>query len=582
MKLFNIYLLILLLAFTSCDALLEPEDDNHSTFDRVLNDPQFGEGLLMSAYVRIPTKSLTFNDVATDDAVSNDKVNAYMRMATGEWSALYNPVNQWENSNMAILYLNQFLDMVDDVEWKWTDSEANTLFAKRFTGEAYALRGLFKYHLLQTVGGVGENGQLLGIPVYNEFLEKDADFNVPRATFEESVNEIYSDFDKALEYLTMDDYVNITDEGDLPQGYENATLPNYNLVFGNFAKQRISGRIVKSLRARVALLAASPAFSDDDPSKWEQAANLAGQALTLNGGVTIDPNGHIFYQSAQIEAINLASNIDQKEIIWRTARAVSNTRERDNFPPSLFGNGRVNPTQNLVDAFPMANGLPIDHPDSEYDENQPYANRDPRLTLYIGYNGNTIAGQVLKTGRGGGIDAKDSISTSTRTGYYLKKLLNEDVSLNPSSTTTRNHYDVNMRYTELFLIYAEAANEAWGPDGTGTFGFSARNIIANIRQRAGITQPDVYLDAISSKEDMRTLIRNERRLELCFEGFRFWDLRRWKMDLTEPAMGVEINGQNFTEVQVENRAYDNDYMHYGPVPEREIDKFDALIQNQGW
>ncbi len=81
---------------------------------------------------------------------------------------------------------------------------------------------------------------------------------------------------------------------------------------------------------------------------------------------------------------------------------------------------------------------------------------------------------------------------------------------------------------------------------------------------------------------MRKLIRNERRIELCFEGFRFWDLRRWKEDLTDPAKGVNINGNNHTVVQVEDRKYDNSYMIYGPLPDTEVLKYNALIQNKGW
>ena len=180
--------------------------------------------------------------------------------------------------------------------------------------------------------------------------------------------------------------------------------------------------------------------------------------------------------------------------------------------------------------------------------------------------------------------AKDSLETSTRTGYYLKKLLREDVNMNPNSTNTKKHYDVRIRYTEMFLNYAEAANEALGPDGTGTNGFSSRDVIRAIRQRAGISQPDNYLNSLATKDDMRTLIRNERRLELCFEGFRFWDLRRWNADLTETAKGVNItkNAASFTVVDVEPRAYNNDFMHYGPLPYNEILKFPALIQNPGW
>jgi hypothetical protein len=142
----------------------------------------------------------------------------------------------------------------------------------------------------------------------------------------------------------------------------------------------------------------------------------------------------------------------------------------------------------------------------------------------------------------------------------------------------------------LFLIYVEAANEAWGPDDKGTWGFSARDVLRAIRKRAGITQPDGYLDSITDKDGIRELIRNERRLELCFEGFRFWDMRRWKLDLTESAEGMEIIktvvdnvvvDTTFTRINVETRDY-QPYMYYGPIPNTEVLKNDGLLQNQGW
>ncbi len=569
-----------ILFLVSCQDMFDPENENLSTFDRVYTDPGFAEGLLVSAYARIPTNNLTFNDVATDDAVTNNKDDSYLRMATGEWSALYNPVNRWTDANTALIYLDQLINIIDSVDWKWTNKEISSLYEKRFYGEAYALKGVIQYHYLQSVAGYDDNGNLLGFPIYKD----DRNFNIPRSTFEESVNEIYSNFNKALEYFTMDDYKNISSASELPAGYTNVSVDNYNEVFGLELNQRISGRIVKAYKARLALLAASPAFNpNNDATLWQNAANFAGQVLSNIGGVSgLDPNGHQFYDAARVDAINLAGGADSKEIIWRRSIATNNTREASNFPPSLFGQGRVNPTQNLVDAFPMANGFPIASSSSGYNAQDPYASRDPRLSKYILFNGGSMAGKTIYTGVGGGEDALDSISTSTRTGYYLKKLLREDVSLNPSAPSTKKHYEVHMRYTELFLIYAEAANEAWGPDGTGSFSYSARDIIGAIRQRAGISQPDNYLASITTKEQMRELIRNERRLELCFEGSRFWDLRRWKSDLTETAKGIRINGNTMTVINVENRQYDNSYMHYGPLPETELTKFDALIQNRGW
>ncbi len=580
MKTNIIKILVFSLVFVSCQDMFEPVNDNHSTYERVLRDPTFAEGLLMTAYSKIPTNGLSFNETATDDAVTNDKLSGYLRMATGEWSALFNPVNEWDRCNSAVMYLNEFINVIDSVVWKWTDNELNMLYSKRFYGEAYALKGLFRYHLLQTVGGKDAAGNLLGIPLY----EDKSNFNIPRASFEESVKQIYADFDKALGYLTMDDYKNVNTQDELPAGFSGVNITNYNEVFGIRVNQRISGRIVKALKARVALLAASPAFSNNNPALWENAANLSGVVLQSNGGISgLDPNGHRFYDAARVDAITLIqSGADQKEIIWRRAIVNSNDREKNNFPPSLFGIATVNPTHNLVESFPMASGLPIDAPASGYNPNNPYANRDPRLAMYIVCNGGQLSGKTIRTGEGAGQDGKDSIATSTRTGYYLKKLLREDVNLNPVSTNTKKHFEVHMRYTELFLIYAEAANEAWGPDGRGAFAFSAREVIAALRKRAGIAQPDTYLASVSSKEDMRQLIRNERRIELCFEGFRFWDLRRWKLNLTEPAKGVNIKNNEITVVEVERRLYDNDYMHYGPIPETEITKYNALVQNQGW
>ncbi|WP_227625447.1 RagB/SusD family nutrient uptake outer membrane protein [Geofilum rubicundum] len=259
--------------------------------------------------------------------------------------------------------------------------------------------------------------------------------------------------------------------------------------------------------------------------------------------------------------------------------------ERENYPPTLYGNGRVNPTQNLVDAFPMANGYPLSHASSGYDPANPYAGRDPRLAMYIVFNGSTAGPQstVINTAA----DASDNnglnrTETSTRTGYYMRKLLNQSVNANPNSETPGNRYKAFIRYTEIFLGYAEAANEAWGPTGTGTHGFSAYDVVKGIRQRAGIDAADPYLESIKGDQDqMRELIRNERRLELSFEGFRFWDLRRWKEDLTEVARGMRITGGVHNVIDVEERAY-RDYMYYGPIPYGEVNKFSELIQNKGW
>jgi len=582
--------------------MFNPEDDSHSDGDRLLRDPAFSEGLLMSAYLQIPYNESTaekrngYTEMATDDAVSSNRSNQYLRIATGEWTSRSsnNYLTLWNRCTRGILYANKFLKVIDIVPWKPSNSKTHEAYIRRFTGEAYAVRGMLKYHLLQSIGGYSEDGQLLGFPDYDhltgEITETANDFNKPRMTFEQCLESIYEDMDRALEYLPMD-YKNVSNMANIPAGFEQFVVKGaekddfgaFNKVFGDEAIQRISGRIVKAYKARVALLAASPAFNpNNDKTLWAAAANMAGTLLKEHGGTGgMDANGHKWFTASFADGINMSN--DKKEMIWRRPRSTIRDWEVDNYPPIQYGNGLVNPTQNLVDAFPMKDGYPISHNNSSYDPKKPYENRDPRLNLYIVHDGSVINGQTITTGVGGRQNAKDSIPTSTRTGYYLMKTLRSDMNVSSTANQTKNHYTVNMRFTELYLIYAEAANEAWGPDGDNGYGITPRDVMEAIRKRAGITD-DPYLNSITNAEEMRELIRNERRIELSFEGFRFWDIRRWKLDLTETARGVNINidKTRYDIVDVEARAYDNNYMHYGPIPFSEIVKYDQIKQNKGW
>ena len=580
-------LLVFGIMFAGCKKNFSPLDDNHRTLGDIYDDPYFAEGVLMNAYNRLPTNGYSFNEVATDDAVTNDKFNPLLNMATGSWSAAINPVDQWNNSFTAILYINLFLREVEKVNWSPVSTDVRKLFTDRLKGESYGLRALFMFYLLQAHAGYGTNGELLGVPIITEALEPNSNFQRPRNTFDQCIQQINADLTEAEKFLPRD-FVNIA-AAQLPAKYAGMAVADYNRVFGNFARQRMSGRITQAIRAKAALLAASPSFNiQGTVSKWENAANFAGDVLSVIGGVNgLDPQGSLFYTASNVNPLNLSPSngapIDQREMLWRGNIVNTNNLEVANFPPTLFGNGRVNPTQNLVDAFPMLNGFPINHPSSGYAATNPYANRDPRLRNYIVFNGSTMRNNttfIWTKIDNPTNDAVNVLPTSTRTGYYLRKLLREDVNANPTATSVQKHYPVHIRYTEMFLTYAEAANEAWGPDGTGSFSFSPRSVIAAIRKRAGIAQPDNFLASVTSKEQMRDLIKNERRLELSFEGFRFWDLRRWKANLNEVARGVIINNNVFNIQVVENRQY-AEHMYYGPIPLIEAQKAN-LQQNRGW
>jgi starch-binding outer membrane protein, SusD/RagB family len=583
----------LLFLLTACEDVMSPAIENVRPLEAMYQDPSFAQGILGNAYILLPYSASPNTDVATDDAVSNNIDNSFLRMASGSWSASDDPTSQWQGRKNAIQYLNLFLANADSVVWS-TDENIRMMFNDRLKGEAYGLRALQMYHLLLAHGGWAQNGQLLGVPIINEPETPTSDFNKPRNTFQECVDQIMSDAQTAIELLPLDyKKFNASEMPDKYKGIEGITITDYERVNGEHMRGRMSGRIVEAIRSQVALLAASPAYSDGTNVGWENAANNAAQVLDRIGGVSgLAANGGTWYTSnSGIE--QLGSGVTPGEIIWRSDIGQSLELERDNFPPSQFGNGRVNPTQNLVDAFPMVNGYPITDAASNFDPADPYANRDPRLAKYIVINESQQGpkNEVIVTGTYG--TKKDAINRergfSTRTGYYLRKLLRSDVNPDPQYNTTQKHYTARIRYTEIFLAYAEAANEAWGPTGTGSHTYSAYDVIKAIRQRAGITGGDGYLESVKNdKDQMRQLIRNERRLELCFENHRFRDLRRWKVSLNqlnETARGLQIsktgNTLNYAPVDVETRNY-QDHMYYGPLPYSEINKWSLLQQNAGW
>ncbi|GHT64652.1 hypothetical protein FACS189451_12370 [Bacteroidia bacterium] len=586
-----IKLFVLIPFFAGCTDLFEPALENYRSTDALYNEPGFAQGLLGHAYISNPVGSWSFNDVATDDAVSNDPNNGYMKMATGQWRSDNNAMDRWQYLRASWQYINLFLSIADEVKWA-NDPLVAEMFRDRMKGDAYGMRALYMYHLLMNHAGWAADGTLFGIPILTDPETVESDFNKPRNTFQECMEQLYADVDLATTLLPLN-YGTLADDDNLvPAKYraKGVTAAQYSRVFGDHARNRMSGAIAEAVRAQATLLAASPAYNQGTTYTWENAANQLAIVLNRLGSNPVgelDPTGNTWYLNAS-DIDNIREGVNPKEMLWRGTREENRSLEEDHFPPTLFGRGRLNPTQNLVDAFPMANGYPIGHASSGYNSQNPYADRDPRLARYIVINGSTAgtSNSVITTAADGtDNNALGKTETSTRTGYYMRKLLRQDVNANPSTPTNKYHYKPFIRYTELFLSYAEAANEAWGPTGTGSNSYSAYDVIKAIRKRAGVgaSNNDAYLESAKGDKDaMRELIRSERRLELCFEGFRFWDLRRWKAPITESAKGLQIMGASYTEIpEVEKRSY-QDYMYYGPIPYSEILKFSSLVQNKGW
>ena len=569
-----IFIIIVILGAmgSGCNDFLEPRLDNRYTLEDVKSNPALAEGWLLKAYNGLPTNYNFNEDIASDDAVTNVQGSNIISMNSGGWNASFNPIGIWEQAYEMNLYLNTFLQFVDEIEWSWRSTEKDSLYRVRLKAEAYGMRAWWNYLLLQKHGGIGANGSLLGFPIVKQVLGAEDEQQLPRNTYAECVQYILEDCDSAIVGLPLN-----------WKDIKNNDL--HNDVLGERYLNRINGLAVLLLKSRVALTAASPAFSGESGVTWAQAAKYAANVMAANGGLSsLKPADSEFYL-----------DYEAKEVFWHS-RKTDNTNgwESSNLPPSLFGDGQINPSQNLVETFPMANGVPINNPVGGFDAANPYADRDPRLAKYVIFDGNYIYATeedtaYVGTYLGAELDGINAGITATRTGYYLKKFMNPQVRLDPSGTIVgAEHFYTYARYTEALLNYAEAANEAWGPDADPQgYGFTARDVISAIRVRGGL--PEFELDTylrffVPGKANVREVVKNERRIELCFEGFRFWDIRRWGMTsiMAEDVKGMEISTDQttYTPVTVEGRKY-APHNIYGPIPYIETLKYD-LEQNQGY
>ena len=579
-------------ALASCDDLFEPAQENLKDVSSMYGDASYAQGILGNAYILLPYSNSPQTDLATDDAVSNDQTNSYLQMATGAWSSQNDPTSQWKNRLNAIQYVNIMVANAEKVAWS-TDEGLQRLFSDLFKGDAYGMRALQMFYLLRAHAGMVDGvNEMMGVPILREFQEAGADFNQPRATFRACIDSIMVDIDRALELLPYE-YEDVTDDNAVPEKYKRYYISagKYTRAFGYHQKGKINGMILRALRAQVALFAASPAYAQYSGVTMEQAARYAAELINTK---EMPADGYKWFaNTTEIGGLNKGYN--SSESIWQTNVSERHSLEGDFYPPSINGLGRCNPSQNLVDAFPMTNGYPITDSRSGYNPQAPYADRDARLAAYILYDGQAIGSgnTTIITGTYGDNNVNGlnyTVGYSTRTGYYMRKLLRPDVNLNPSNITNQKSYDARIRWTEMFLDYAEAANEAVGPNvAVAGSKWTAKSVIRSLRERAGICAgvDDPYLDECAqSKEKMRELIRNERRLELCFENHRFYDLRRWQVDLNklnETVKGAEISAPNagFKTIDVEQRNY-KQHQFFGPIPYSEILKYDALQQNSGW
>ena len=569
--------------FAGCSDFLEPLPNGHYTDKNLLEYPSMIRGFVEKSYDLLPTLysggEYVYLDGATDDAVITAQTHAMRRFAVGTGTPASDPFKTyWVRDYRGIMYVNKFLKDRLGINTRYMiDNDQNRRLQRALQGDAYALRAWWQYDLLRKWGGRGTDGRLLGFPIVLEPVDVfDADAgSFERATYEECVKQILYDCDRALEYL--------------PEANRDWLTTNTNLE-GAIRWHRFDQLSVKALKALVYLQWASPAFNpDNDLSRWENAAKYAAEVmdfkLTQDGAHGFDPAAAFAW-----------TDPNSPEIIWSSDYSKGSTLENLFYPDGFLGTGGVGPTQNLVDAFPAANGYPIDHPEANYDKNTPYANRDPRFYSVLFYNGAEVRritnNELMYTfdTSVGGRDEAGGVN-NTMTNYYIRKYIYLGWNKDDDKVQTMPKSIFFMRWTHMCLIFAEAANRVSGPT-TELYGYTPKQALAYLRSRptndgipgVGATA-DPYLDecAAAGPEEFEKLVRNERRIELCFEGQRFHDLRRWATDVSELNEAVYkpriATRQPIAYEEVEKRNYPSLYV---PIPYTEVVRMKGIVQNAGW
>lgn len=545
-------------AFTlcSCNDFLDREEDSFidktATFDSYNRTKQY----LTYAYSLLPEGLNRFSGgallgAATDDACFAIESSNIQQFNNGSWNALSNPDNVWdryfagiakcctllENSNHINLDISR-LDPAKRVEY-----ENNLKDIRMWRAEAHFLRAYFNFELLKRYGP---------IPIIKSTLDINKDYSdTPRPTMKEVVEFIANDCDIAADSLELTPWRNMND------------------AFGRATKGA-----ALALKSRLLLYAASPLYVDfgdideankpSDATLWKAAADAAKAVIDLNQYALAPAYDDLFKNDFQ-----------NKEYIFVRRYPSNSDFEKSNFPVSYGGKGGTNPSQNLIDDYEMLDGTAFDWSDP-VKAAHPFENRDERLLATVLMNGVLFKGKRIAT-YPGGADAMPN-PNATKTGYYLRKFLNENVNIQTGGGSD-GHVVPLFRLAEIYLNYAEALNE-YDPTNPDIAVY-----LNKIRGRVSL--PDVPSGL--TQEQMRTLIHHERRVELAFEEHRFWDVRRWKVassTLGATVKGVKItqdDAGNFTysPVQVEQRVF-QPKMYWYPIPQSEVLKLHHWEQNKGW
>ena len=536
---------VIALVSSACSGFLDTSIDRNSTEETIKTNYSsiwgFGRAIYTPLGYGFGMIDSNIFATASDEAQQTSAQSNVIYFNKGMLNENVNPLfTYYRNYYEGIRAANFFLDYVGDGKGEALLAQNRNLVTDAvnyardlqslawFKAEAHVAKAYYYSELAKMYGGV---------PIVESAVDTGM---VSRSSYEDVVSYIVNEIDT----------------------YKDSLASNWD----DFADRegRFTLGVALAIKSRTLLYAASPLHNpENDVTKWEAAAAAANELITSDSlSYELDPS----YGSYFVGANPLSS----PESIYLVRRSQSNNMEKNNYPiATQGGKSGATPTHNLVAAYEYV-GAP--------DPANPYANRDPRLAASVVTNGSTWNGRTIDQAAGGTDDMANA--NASKTGYYLKKFLTDNLNLTQGQAAQHNW--VAYRYGEILLNYAEAMNEAYGPDAVPEgYTMSARQALQMIRDRASSKLPKVLA---SDKDSFREAVKHERRIELAFEDHRYWDLLRWKdaMEvLNRPVLGVEITrdgeGWDYKVVEVADRTF-HERNYYLPFLRSEIENSNNTLE----
>ena len=554
MKFNKIAILLLsagLLTTTSCDFMDCDESDNY-TLQEIQGRYNRVKQFVTSIYGYLPSDFCNTHgamlDAATDDAIHVYESSAIQRIVNGTWSANYTVDDKFAYYYNAIHDANYYLTTLSGLTFDtWENGDDYQDWMQNYDNYQYQVRFLRAYFYFELVR------RYQNVPLITKPLSQTEANQIEPSSAQEVLKFIINECTEIA-----------------------PKLPIKSTSIAQAENGRATRAMAMALKSRAALYAASPLYNTNgDNAKWTEAAKASHDIIASAGelGLGLDTYANLFK----------SKNYNSKEVILCRPTGTSKTFEQTNYPMGVTGgNTTTCPTENLASAFEMKDGRAFDWNDPTMKAN-PYKDRDPRFYLTIVHNGMLWPAKKAVDISEGGANGLP-LTNATTTGYYLRKYVDNSISFEAGSTTAATHHNwILFRYAEVLLNYAEAMIHVNGNCDfkDATYTMSAREALNAVRKRAGM--PEV---AACSQDEFLTRVKHERRVEMAFEGQRFWDLRRWKnLDETKNIYAVRITHHDgvlsYEKTLLSERSV-SDKLYFYPIANVELFKNKKLVQNSGW